>query len=445
MGAVVVVGTHWGDEAKGKFVDLIGQDADFVIRYGGGPNAGHTVIVGDTTYKFHLIPSGILNPRAVCIMADGMAIDPATLVSELDSLEAGGIGASNLRISHNAHVILPYHRAFDALEERARGGDAIGTTGRGVGPCYADKASRVGIRMGDLVDPERLRTRLAAVLPLKNAILTRVFESEAFDLEALLAELTPLGDRLRPFVVDTQALAGVALQTGKRLLFEGAQATMLDLDGGTYPFVTSSHPISGGATIGTGIPPTALTQILGVVKAYTTRVGAGTFPTELLGPEGERIRERGHEYGTTTGRPRRCGWLDGFALQYAVRVNGLTGLCIGHIDVLAGFEAVKICVGYQRGGVLLDHFPAGDVRLLDGCEPIFEVLPGWPEASLESVTAFEQLHPNAQAYVRRIERLAGVAAHFVSIGPRRDQTLVAPGAPAPSELFGAAPAVRVPR
>ena len=437
MGAVVVVGTHWGDEAKGKLVDLLAQDADVVIRYGGGPNAGHTVHVGEKTYKFHLIPSGILNPKALSIMADGMVICPTTLVSEIQKLQSVGVDTSGLRISHNAHVILPYHRALDRLEEELKGALAIGTTGRGVGPCYADKASRIGIRMGDLVNPARLRERLSAVLPLKNAILTKVFESEPFALETLLAELAPLGETLRPYVCDTQALAGDALDEGKKILFEGAQATMLDLDGGTYPYVTSSHPITGGACIGTGIPPTAIGEVLGVVKAYTTRVGAGTFPTELLDARGERIRERGNEYGTTTGRPRRCGWLDAMALRYAARVNGLTGICVGHLDVLAGFETVQICVGYTKEGVLLKHFPAGDVSLLDGCEPVYEALPGWPEGSVDNVTRFEDLPAHAQTFVRRVEALAGVPARFVSIGPRRDQTLLAPDSPAPAALFGA--------
>ena len=435
MGAVVVVGTHWGDEAKGKLVDLLAQDADIVIRYGGGPNAGHTVHVGENTYKFHLIPSGILNPKILCLMADGMVIDPATLVKELETLGAVGVDTNNLRISHNAHVILPYHRLLDQLEEKLKGAGAIGTTGRGVGPCYADKASRVGIRMGDLISPTRLRERLSAALPLKNAILTKVFDADAVDLEALLAELTPLGEKLARFVCDTQALAGDALAAQKRILFEGAQATMLDIDGGTYPYVTSSHPLSGGACIGTGIPPTAITEIIGVVKAYTSRVGAGTVPTELLDARGERIRERGREYGTTTGRPRRIGWLDGFALQYAARVNGLTGICVGHLDVLAGFETINVCIGYTKDGVLLKHFPAGDVCLLDGCEPVYEALPGWPEDSIDNVTRFEELPQNAQDYVRFVEKLAGVPARFVSIGPRRDQTLVAPGMPAPAALF----------
>lgn len=443
MGAVVVVGTHWGDEAKGKFVDLIGQDADVVIRYGGGPNAGHTVIVGENTYKFHLIPSGILNPKTLCLMADGMAIDPATLVKEIESLAERGVSAHNLRISHNAHVILPYHAKLDKLEEIAKGDAAIGTTGRGVGPCYVDKAARLGIRMGDLVNPERLRQRLRAVLPHKNALLTKIYDSEPFDEETLLAELTPLAEKLAPYVTDTQALAGEAMASNKRILFEGAQATLLDIDGGTYPYVTSSHPISGGATIGTGVPPTAIGQILGVVKAYTTRVGAGTFPTELLDEKGERIRERGHEYGTTTGRPRRCGWLDAVALRYSVRVNGLTGICVGHLDVLAGFESVNICVAYRKNGVRLTEFPAGDVSLLDNCEPEYEILPGWQDIDITNITRFEDLPANARAYVRRVAEIAGVPAVLVSIGPRRDQTLVPPGVPAPRHLFHAPSGVPV--
>jgi adenylosuccinate synthase len=437
MGAVAVVGTHWGDEAKGKFVDFIGQDADVVIRYGGGPNAGHTVIVGTETYKFHLIPSGILNPRCISIMADGMALDPEVLLREIEGLQKRGISMENLKISQNAHVILPYHKMLDRLEEVARGENAIGTTGRGVGPCYEDKAGRRGIRMGDLINPERLRARLSAILPHKNAILTRLYGAEPLDLETVLAELTPLALKLAPYVTDTSALAGEALAAGKRILFEGAQATLLDIDGGTYPYVTSSHPIVGGATIGTGIPPTAISQVLGVVKAYTTRVGAGTFPTELLDERGERIRERGHEYGTTTGRPRRCGWLDAVALRYSVRINGLTGLCIGHLDVLAGFDTVSICTAYRKNGMRITEFPAGDVENLTGCQPEYEVLPGWAEIDMERVTCFEDLPINAQNYVRRVAEIAGVPAILVSIGPRRDLTLVSPGVPAPRQLFSA--------
>ena len=436
MGAVVVVGTHWGDEAKGKFVDLIGQDAEVVIRYGGGPNAGHTVIVDDTTYKFHLIPSGILNPFAQCLMADGMALDPEVLVGEMDGLEAVGVSLANLKVSQNAHVILPYHKKLDQLEERSKGESAIGTTGRGVGPCYMDKAARTGIRMGDLaMGSARINECLRALLPQKNKILTRLYDSEEFSEETIANWLLPLAERLRPYITDTSALAFDAVASDKRILFEGAQATLLDIDSGTYPYVTSSHPTAGGACIGTGVPPTAIDQVLGVVKAYTSRVGAGTFPTELLDAQGERIRERGHEYGTTTGRPRRCGWLDAVALRYAVKLNGITALCIGHLDVLAGFDTVRVCVGYVKEGRLIRDFPAGDVSQLDGCEPIYDDLPGWEEAGIENAARFEDLPANAQAYVRHVERIAQVSAVLVSIGPRRDQTLVPPGAPAPRALF----------
>ncbi len=435
VAAIAIVGTHWGDEAKGKFVDLLGQDADLIIRYGGGPNAGHTVIVDQETYKFHLIPSGILNSHAVCIMADGMVLDPELVLREMDELEARGVSVANLRISQNAHVILPYHRTLDTLEEAAKGERAIGTTGRGVGPCYVDKAARTGIRMGDLINPDRLRERLRDALPFKNAALTKIYGADAVDETALLDYLLPLGERLRSYVTDTLALAGDAVADGKRILFEGAQATMLDIDGGTYPFVTSSHPVSGGACVGTGVPPTAIGQVIGIVKAYTTRVGAGAFPTELLDERGDRIRERGHEYGTTTGRPRRCGWLDALALRYSVRINGLTGICVGHLDVLAGFDTVNICVGYTKNGAPLAHFPAGDVALLDGCEPVYETLPGWPDTDITNVARFEDLPPNAQAYVRRVEEIAGVPALMASIGPRRDQALVLPGVPGGRDLY----------
>lgn len=435
MGAVIVVGTHWGDEAKGKFVDVIAHDADVVIRYGGGPNAGHTVIVGEQTFKFHLIPSGILNPRALCLMADGMVIDPEVLLREIDELEGRGVSTANLRISRNAHVILPYHKLLDKLEEQAKGDAALGTTGRGVGPCYMDKAARTGIRMGDLIDPDRLRERLRTVLPLKNALLTKLYDSNPIHEDDLLAQLAPLAERLRPYVTDTLKLAGDALANEKRILFEGAQATLLDIDAGTYPYVTSSHPIAGGACVGTGVPPTAIGQVIGVVKGYTTRVGAGAFPTELLGAEGERIRERGKEYGTTTGRPRRCGWLDAVPLRYAARINGLTGICVGHLDVLAGFDTVKICVAYRKNGETLTDYPAGDVVELDGVEPVFVELPGWPEDSVENVTRFEDLPQAAQDYVRRVEREAGVPAVMVSIGPSRNETLVPVGMPPPRALF----------
>lgn len=438
MGAVVVVGTHWGDEAKGKFVDLLGQDADVVIRYGGGPNAGHTVIVGDQTYKFHLIPSAILNPRALCLMADGMVLDPHVLVRELDMLQARGVASDNLKISHSAHVILPYHQRLDVLEEQAKGDRSLGTTGRGVGPCYVDKAARTGIRMGDLIDPHRLKQRLSAVLPFKNQLLAKIYDAEPFDERALLDQITPLAERLAPFVADTSLLAFEAAETGRAILFEGAQATMLDIDSGTYPYVTSSHPTAGGACIGTGVPPTRITQVIGVVKAYTTRVGAGTFPTELCDARGDRIRERGHEYGTTTGRARRCGWLDALVLRYASRINGLTGICVGHLDVLAGFETVSLCTGYRKAGRLLRDFPGGDVSLLDGCEPVYEELPGWPD-TIGNLARFEDLPVQARAYVRRVEELAGVPVVMASIGPRRDQTLIPEGVAAPRALFGVGP------
>ncbi len=435
MGAVVVVGTHWGDEAKGKLVDILCQEADAVIRYGGGPNAGHTVQFAGTQYKFHLIPSGVLTPGVISIMADGMVIDPWTLTDEITALVAKGIDVSGLRISQNAHVILPYHRDLDMHGETARGKAKIGTTGRGRGPCYADKASRVGIRMGDIISPARLRERLEQIIPLKNAILKHVFQAETYTVDAIIKQLATVTETLAPYICDTQALAHDLMDADSKILFEGAQATMLDLDGGTYPFVTSSHPISGGATIGTGIPPTAISQVLGVVKAYTTRVGSGTFPTELLDERGDRIRERGHEYGTTTGRPRRCGWLDAFALKHSVRVNGLTGIHIGHLDVLAGFEEVQICTGYTRAGSALARFPSGDVQLLDGCEPVFETLPGWDEAGVENATSYAELPENAKAYVTRVQELAGVPARFVSVGPGREQTFQLPDSPSAADLF----------
>ena len=435
MGAVVVVGTHWGDEAKGKFVDIIGQYADAVVRYNGGPNAGHTVLVGDETYKLHLVPCGILNSRALAIIADGVAIDAQILIKEIEMLKKRGISVDNLRISHNAHIILPYHQRLDLLQERERGDFALGTTGRGVGPCYADKASRTGIRVGDLMEEMRLQNRLGQILPAKNRLLTQVYGDKAFDLHELVTMLLPLADALRPHVTDTSSVVAKLKREGKKLLFEGAQATLLDLDSGTYPYVTSSHPVAGGACLGTGIGPTAIDQVLGVVKGYTTRVGAGTFPTELLDERGDRIRERGHEYGTTTGRPRRCGWLDGFALRYSVAMNGITGLCIGHLDVLAGFEMVGLCVGYRKKGAELSDFPAGDVLNLDDCEPIIEYLAGWPDMNITETRCFADLPTNAQKYVRRVEAIAEVPVRFVSVGPRRHQTFLPIGSPDIEDLF----------
>jgi adenylosuccinate synthase len=419
---VVVVGAQWGDEAKGKVVDLLAQEADVVVRYGGGSNAGHTVTVGDLVLKLHLVPSGILHRNATCVMADGMVIDPVILCRELDELEERGIDTRGLKISPNAHVILPYHQEMDRLEETRKANGRIGTTMQGVGPAYQDKAHRCGIRIADLVKNGRFAERLDAVLPDKNFLITQLYGGEPLSRETVLERVGATGPRLAPYVGDTAAIVHEAVQGGKNVVFEGAQGTMLDIDHGTYPYVTSSHPVAGGACIGTGIGPKAIDTVIGVVKAYTTRVGEGEFPTELRDATGDRIRERGHEYGTTTGRPRRIGWLDVVALRYAARVNGLDRIAVSLLDVLSGFPTLRICTAYELDGTVYPELP-NDRDLITRVRPIYEELPGWEE-EIDHATAFEHLPVAAQRYVRRVEELVGVPVCLVGVGPRRDQTIL---------------------
>lgn len=423
MANIVVVGAQWGDEAKGKIVDYLAPHADMVVRFGGGNNAGHSVTVGRELYKFHLVPSGILNPHLTCVIADGVVIDPGALVQEIEGHKARGLLFENLRISTGAHLILPYHRRLDQLAEASLGSGKIGTTGRGVGPAYTDKAARIGIRMGEFIDPERFRDRLKVVLEQKNAILTKVHDVEPLAFDALYAEYSAYAEKLRPYVQDTALLVHTAATKGRGVLFEGAQGTLLDLDLGTYPFVTSSHPTAGGACIGTGIGPTLIDGVIGVAKAYTTRVGSGVFPTELLNETGDYIRERGQEYGTTTGRPRRCGWLDTVILRYATRVNGLTFLSLGHLDVLAGLETVKIGIGYRTtAGETIEDLPT-DLSFRSDIQPIYETLPGWKE-DVSGATALSELPANAQRFVERVQELAGTPIGTLSVGPAREQTIV---------------------
>jgi adenylosuccinate synthase len=421
MPNIVVVGAQWGDEAKGKLVDYLCADADMVVRYAGGNNAGHSVIVDGQLYKFHLIPSGILNPSILCVIAGGVVVDPAVLGIELRGLADRGVSVDNLRISDCAHVILPYHRRLDELEELSRGEQKIGTTGRGIGPAYVDKAARVGIRMGEFVDPVRFEQRLRAVLEGKNRLLTGVYGAEPMCAESIIAEYAPYAEFLRPFVMETVSLVNHAAREGRGVIFEGAQGTLLDLDLGTYPYVTSSHPVAGGATLGTGIGPTLIDAVIGVAKAYTTRVGAGVFPTELLDATGDRIRERGHEYGTTTGRPRRCGWLDTVVLRYSAMANGMTALSVGHLDVLSGLPEIKLCVGYQSGDKTITDMPS-DLAFRTDITPIYETLAGWTE-TLDDVLEWDDLPEAARAYVKRVEELAGVPVVSVSVGPSREQTI----------------------
>jgi adenylosuccinate synthase len=423
MANLVIVGAQWGDEAKGKLVDYLAQDSAMVVRYGGGNNAGHSVTVGDVEYKFHLIPAGILNPETVCVVADGVVIDPGVLIAEIEGLKARGISMANLKISASAHVILPYHRRLDELEEAHRGDSKLGTTGRGIGPAYTDKAARIGIRMGEFVDPTRFEARLRAVLVEKNLLLTQIYGAEPLDAGTILAEYGGYAAALRPYVCDTAPLVYQAARNGKGVLFEGAQGTLLDIDLGTYPYVTSSHPIAGGACVGTGVGPTLIHGVIGVAKSYTTRVGAGAFPTELLNGIGDTIRERGHEYGTTTGRPRRCGWLDTVVLRYAAQVNGLSCLSLGHLDVLSGMETVQIGVAYKTGSGDVIHDLPSDLPFRTDIEPVYEELPGWKE-DVSQARSLADLPANARRFVERVQALVGIPVATVSVGPGREQTIV---------------------
>lgn len=422
MPSVAIVGSQWGDEGKGKITDFLASDADVVVRYQGGNNAGHTVIVGSEVFKLHLIPSGAIHPGSQCVLGNGVVIDPLVLLEELDRLHQRGVTQFTLHVSERAHVILPYHKLQDVLEEEARGDGKIGTTGRGIGPAYVDKIARTGIRMIDFVDPDRFRERLEVVLPQKNRLLKGLYGHDGFTVDEIVDQYGPAAERIRSLLADTSVLVAEAIASGKNVLFEGAQGTLLDIDHGTYPFVTSSSPTAGGIAPGVGISPHSVQRILGVAKAYTTRVGTGPFPTELFDETGERIRQRGNEYGTTTGRPRRCGWFDAVVVRYAARVNGLTDIALTSVDTLGGLDEVKVCVGYMYRGGRIDHLPAS-FQVLEECEPIYETFEGW-DADLGEVTSFEELPAAARAYVQGIERLVGVPVSIVSIGRARSDTLV---------------------
>jgi adenylosuccinate synthase len=421
MASVIVLGTQWGDEGKGKIVDFLAEQADVVVRYQGGNNAGHTVVVGEQEYKLHLIPSGILYSHKTCVIGNGVVVDPQVLLKELSYLEARGIDTSSLRISNRAHVIMPYHRLLDEMEEEKRGKNKIGTTKRGIGPCYMDKDARQGIRIVDLMDAEEFSEKLAQNLEAKNLLLKNVYEVEGFDFETVKNEYLGYAEHLRKYVVDTSMVINDAIKTGQNVLFEGAQATLLDIDHGTYPYVTSSNPTAGGACVGAGVGPTSINKVIGVVKAYTTRVGEGPFPTELHNEIGELIRTKGHEFGTTTGRPRRCGWLDLAVIKYAAAVSGIHGFALTRLDILTGLEKLKICIGYKYQGTALHEFPAS-LKVLAQCEPIYEEMAGWTE-DITTVRKYEDLPLNARRYVERIVEITGVKMSIVSIGPKRDQTI----------------------
>jgi adenylosuccinate synthase len=421
---VVVVGTQWGDEGKGKIVDLLTEQAQVVVRYQGGNNAGHTLVVGGEKFIFHLIPSGILHPGTICCIGNGVVLDPEVFLGEIERLKSRGIklGPENLRVSERTQVIMPYHQRLDKAREKAMGAAKIGTTGRGIGPCYEDKVARRGIRVADLVDPKILRAKLQEILPEKNFLLEKFLGDQPFSLEEIFAPYQELGQKLKPLMANISVLLQLAVDTGKNILFEGAQGTHLDIDHGTYPFVTSSNPVAGGAATGSGIGPGALSRVLGIVKAYTTRVGSGPFPTECLDKIGDHMVECGVEFGSTTGRRRRCGWLDMVVIKEAARLNGLTGLAITKLDVLSTLNPVRICVAYDLDGERREVMPP-TLAELERCQPIFEEVPGWTE-DLRKVRHFEDLPVNTRNYLKRLEELAGVPIQIVSVGPDREETIL---------------------
>lgn len=423
MSSLVVLGAQWGDEGKGKITDYLAEKAELIVRYQGGNNAGHTVKVENNEYKLHLIPSGIFYEDKLCIIGNGVVVNPKALIEEIKYLKEKGISTHNLRISDRSHIIFPYHLKLDELEEQRKGIKKIGTTVKGIGPCYRDKVDRIGLRMCDVFYKEVFEEVLRKNIKEKNEIIVKLYNAEPLNENEVVNEYMEYLEELKKYIVDTSVIIDNAIKEGKKVLFEGAQGTLLDLDFGTYPYLTSSHPISGGVPIGAGVSPFALKRALGVVKAYTTRVGKGPFPTELFDETGDAIRDKGHEYGTTTGRARRCGWLDVVMLKYAVRINGLTDLAVTRLDTLGGFEKIKICKGYELEGNLIKDFPAS-LETLAKCVPIYEELDGWNEEEMKGVKSFESLPENAKKYIERLEELLDVKVSIVSIGPKRDETII---------------------
>jgi adenylosuccinate synthase len=421
MPAIVLVGAQWGDEGKGKATDLLGGDVDYVVRYQGGNNAGHTVVIGDQSYALHLLPSGILSPEVVPVIGNGVVIDPGVLLEEIDGLTARGVDCGRLLISANAHLIMPHHRALDKVSERFLGKAQIGTTGRGIGPAYGDKIARMGIRVQDLLDPGILAQKLELALREKNQVLSKVYNRRPIDVGPIVEEYVRYGERLLPHISDTELVINKALDDGKVVLLEGAQGTLLDVDHGTYPFVTSSSPTAGGACAGSGIGPTKITKVIGILKAYTTRVGSGPFPTELLDEMGEFLRTTGGEYGVTTGRNRRTGWFDAVIARYASRVNGITDYFITKLDVLSGLERIPVCVGYDIDGVRHDEMPMTQTEF-HHATPIYEHLDGWQE-DITKARTFDDLPAKAQTYIRALEEMSGARVSAIGVGPGRDQTL----------------------
>jgi adenylosuccinate synthase len=423
MSIVVIVGTQWGDEGKGKIVDFLTEKADVVARYQGGHNAGHTVVINNEKYILHLIPSGILHKGKKCIIGNGVVIAPDALISEIDGLKERGIDTDgNLLISKNAHVIMPYHTAIEKENENRKGNKKIGTTGRGIGPSYTDKIARHGIRMMDLLTPNVFREKLSANLLTINFLLENFYKTAPLKADAIYDEYMRCAERLSKYIADTDVIINNKIDSGENVLFEGAQGTLLDIDHGTYPFVTSSNTIAGGACTGLGVGPTKINRVLGIAKAYTTRVGEGPFPTELKDELGESIRQKGGEFGATTGRPRRCGWLDILILKYAVRINGLTGIALTKMDILDGMDKLKICVGYKYNGRLYNEFPK-ETEVLENCEPVYEEVEGWKESTL-GIKELDKLPANAKKYIKKIEEMLKTEVQIISTGQKRDEIIV---------------------
>ena len=422
MPAIVLLGAQWGDEGKGKATDILGDRVDYVVRYQGGNNAGHTVVIGDQKYALHLLPSGILSPNVIPVIGNGVVIDPAVLLDEIKGLNERGIDTSKLVISSNAHLITPYHRTIDKVSERFLGKAKIGTTGRGIGPAYADKISRIGIRVQDLFDESILQKKIEGALKDKNQVLTKVFNRKDMQVSEILEEYLGYAEVLRPYIADTALLLNQALEKGKTVLLEGSQGTLLDVDHGTYPFVTSSNPTAGGACTGSGIGPTKIERVIGIVKAYTTRVGSGPFPTELENEDGEKLRTIGHEYGTTTGRNRRCGWYDAPIARFAVRINGLTDFFLTKLDVLTGWEKIPVCVAYEIDGKRVEEVPSSQTDFHHAI-PIYEYLPGWSE-DISKARSLAELPKNARDYIAFLEEISGAPMSAIGVGPGRDETIV---------------------
>lgn len=422
MATAMVIGTQWGDEGKGKIVDYLAQQADVVIRSQGGNNAGHTVVANNQSFALRLLPSGILFSDKTCIIGSGVVVNPKVLLEEIDGMAAKGVQISKLEISTRAHIVMPYHIRIDEEDEKQRGTNKIGTTKNGIGPCYADKVNRIGIRVGDLMNEEIFREKLKTNLALKNRLFKTYYECEGFDYNEVLHTYMSYAERLRQYVKDTTYSANLYINQGKKVLFEGAQATMLDLDHGTYPFVTSSNPTAGGACVGAGVGPRRMENIVGVVKAYTTRVGAGPFPAEQDNEVGEYLRQTGHEFGTVTGRSRRCGWFDAAVVRYAAMLNSLDYLAVTRLDILDGLEKINICTGYRCKGEVLEEYPES-LTVLEQVEPIYEELPGW-KTGISACRTYSDLPENARKYVERISELVGVPLGIISVGPDREQTIV---------------------